>query len=106
MSPVATNPLLTLNSPSEFGSVLRGATSSGKDQLSKVAADFESLFASQILKEMRKTLDPETMFGGDSADVYGGMFDMFLGQQMAQNGGFGLAKMLRETLQKSSPVTP
>ena len=105
MSPVSTSPMLKLNSPIELGSSLRGATSSSKDPLSKVASDFESLFASQILKEMRKTLDPETMFGGDSADVYGGMFDMFLGKQMAQNGGFGLAKMLRETLQKNGPVT-
>ena len=54
------------------------------------------MFASQLLKEMRKTLDPETMFGGDSGDVYGGLFDMFLGQQMADSGGLGLAKMLTE----------
>lgn len=71
-----------------------------RDQIGKVASDFESLFASQILKEMRKTLDSETMFAGDSGDVYGGMFDMFLGNQMAQNGGFGLAKMLTETLRR------
>ena len=105
MSPVAANSLLPLNSPSELGSTLRDGTPPSNDQLTKVATDFESLFASQLLKEMRKSLDSGTMFGSDSADVYGGMFDMFLGKQMAQNGGFGLAKMLRETLQKNSPAT-
>jgi flagellar protein FlgJ len=55
---------------------------------------------------MRKTLDPETMFGGDSADVFGGMFDLFLGQQMVQNGGLGLARMLREALANHRPVAP
>jgi Rod binding domain-containing protein len=106
MSPVATLPGLTPNSPGEIGNTWRSATFPGNDPLSKVAADFESLFASQILKEMRKTLDPETMFGGDSADVFGGMFDLFLGQQMVQNGGLGLARMLREALANQRPVAP
>lgn len=70
------------------------------NKVQQVASDFESLFASQILKEMRQSLDPETMFGGDSGDVYGGMFDMFIGKQVAEGGGFGLAKMLTETLKQ------
>lgn len=73
----------------------------GSDRIEQVASDFESLFASQILKEMRSTLDGETMFGGDSSDVYGGLFDQFLGQHIAQGGGFGLAKMLRESLART-----
>ena len=74
----------------------------------RVAQDFESVFASLMLKEMRKTLEPGAMFGEDSADVYGGLFDLYLGQQMSQSGGFGLAKMVREALQRTerSPAEP
>ncbi len=93
MSSVTSIPMLTTSSPD--GARTRSAN---QDEIGRVAKDFESLFASQMLKEMRKTLDPETMFGSDSGDVYGGLFDQFVGQQMAQGGGFGLAKMLRETL--------
>jgi peptidoglycan hydrolase FlgJ len=67
----------------------------------RVAEDFEGVFASLLLKEMRKTLEPGTMFGEDSGDVYGGMFDMYLGQQMSQSGGFGMAKMVRESMARS-----
>ena len=66
----------------------------------KVAKDFESLFTSMILKEMRKTLEPGSMFGEDSSDVYGGMFDQFLGQHIADSRGIGLAKMIREALER------
>ncbi len=89
----------------QFANSAKGPSSVGQDKITQVASDFESLFASQMLKEMRKTLDPETMFGGDSGDVYGGMFDQFVGQQMARSGGFGLARMLRETLQKEQLAT-
>lgn len=70
----------------------------------KVADDFESLFASLMLKEMRKTLEPDTLFGNDSADVYGGLFDLFLGQKVAQTGGFGIARMVRDALAQNGEV--
>ncbi|MEK6257863.1 MAG: rod-binding protein [Planctomycetota bacterium] len=70
-------------------------------EAARVAQDFESVFASLMLKEMRKTLEPGAMFGEDSGDVYGGLFDLYLGQQMSQSGGFGLAKMVREALQRA-----
>ena len=74
------------------------------DQNARVAEDFEGVFASLLLKEMRKTLEPGTLFGEDSGDVYGGLFDMYLGQQMTQSGGFGLAKMVRESMERSQKV--
>lgn len=97
-----TNSLLTPAASFEFANTARGALSPGKDKSGNVATDFESLFTSQMLKEMRKSLDSETMFGSDPGDVYGGMFDQFVGQQMAQSGGIGIAKMVRETLQRES----
>ncbi len=67
----------------------------------KVAKDFESVFNSMMLSEMRKSLEPGSLFGEDSGDVYGGMFDQFLGQHMADSGGIGLAKMVREALDRA-----
>lgn len=85
--------------------VLQAAGSSAKPGAAdpaRVAADFEGVFASLLLKEMRKTLEPGTMFGEDSADVYGGLFDTYLGQQMTQSGGFGLAKMVQKAIERAN----
>lgn len=92
MAPIAAASLINSQTVSDVVSVTKDAT--------KVASDFESLFASLMLKEMRKSLDPGTLFGGDSADVYGGLFDQFLGQQIADGGGFGLARMVKEAMAK------
>ncbi len=94
MNPIAAASLITPQNIGEAVSVVKDAA--------KAAGDFESLFASMMLKEMRKSLDPETLFGGDSGDVYGGLFDQFLGQQIADGGGFGLARMVKEALEKNS----
>jgi Rod binding domain-containing protein len=64
----------------------------------QVAKSFESVFAAMVLKEMRQTLDSKTLFGGDSSDIYGGMFDQFMGQALSQSGGFGLAKSIEHQL--------
>ena len=79
-------------------------TPTSANENARVAEDFEGVFASLLLKEMRKTLEPGTLFGEDSGDVYGGLFDMYLGQQMTQSGGFGLAKMVRESMERSQSV--
>jgi peptidoglycan hydrolase FlgJ len=75
---------------------------SGKQHsVDAVAQSFEGMFMSLLMKEMRQTLDSGSFFGGDSADVYGGMFDMYLGQHLAQAGGIGLAKVLKSQLQRA-----
>lgn len=60
----------------------------------QVATDFESMFVSLMLKEMRKTVGESGLFGGDSSDVYGGLFDMFMSQHIAESGGLGIGKMI------------
>jgi len=68
----------------------------------QVAHNFESMFLSEILKQMRQTLEKGTLFGEDSGDVYGGLFDLFLGQHLAQSGGIGIAAMLKRQLESST----
>ena len=93
-----------LSNPLPLSEVAGGSPAKPKADIQdtdKVAKDFESVFASMILKEMRKSLEPGAMFGEDSGDVYGGMFDQFLGEHISEAGGFGLAKMVRESLART-----
>lgn len=60
---------------------------------------FESILVSMLLKEMRQSLSEDGLFAGDTSDVYGGLFDMFLGQHIASRGAFGIAELLNSQLQ-------
>jgi Rod binding domain-containing protein len=63
-----------------------------------VARGFESMFFAMLCKEMRETLEPNMLFGNDQGDVFGGLFDQFLGDHMAQSGALGIAAMVRKHL--------
>ncbi len=70
-------------------------------RIEAVATQFESVFGSLLLKEMRATLHEETMFGSDPGDVLGGLFDHFMGEQFAKAGGLGIGNMVRRYLKHS-----
>lgn len=74
----------------------------GQQSPERVAADFESVFTSMMLKEMRKTLENGSLFGEDQSDIYGGMFDQFMGQHMSNAGGIGLASMVRQAVERTA----
>lgn len=63
-----------------------------------LGAQFESLFVSMMLKEMRQTVSEDGLFAGDSSDTYGGLFDMFLGQHMAQGSPLGIGRLIESQL--------
>ncbi|MHC4892338.1 MAG: rod-binding protein [Planctomycetota bacterium] len=65
-----------------------------------VAREFESLFASMLIKEMRKTLDDGLFGKGPGADTYSGWFDQHVGASLADTGALDLAGMLRTGLPK------
>jgi len=65
-----------------------------------------SLLVSLVLKEMRQTLGPGSLFGGDTSDIYGGMFDQFLGQAISHNGGFGIAAQIQRQLAQQTGSPP
>jgi flagellar protein FlgJ len=64
-----------------------------------VAVQFESLFISLLLKEMRQTEQGGGLFAGESSDTYGGIFDLYLGEHLAKSGGLGLAPMINAYLE-------
>lgn len=71
-----------------------------------VGQHFESLFVSMLLKEMRQTSSEEGMFAGDTSDVYGGLFDMFLGQHIASQKAFGIADLINSQVKPAAEVSP
>ncbi|MCA9051227.1 MAG: rod-binding protein [Planctomycetaceae bacterium] len=71
----------------------------------KAAREFESVMMSMMLKTMRESMSQD-MFSGDQSDTFGGMFDMFLGQHLAEHGGVGLSRLVADAaaLKNSDPV--
>ena len=84
------------------------ATSAARDgrSVKSAAKDFEALFATMLVKEMRKAL-PEGFFGGEAeGDVYGGWFDEQLGRKIAEGGALHLADTLEASfIKRAAPST-
>jgi len=64
------------------------------EKIEDAAKQVEGLFVSMLLKTMRETMASE-MFGGDGADVWGGMFDQTMGEHIVSAGGLGLVDQLQ-----------
>ncbi len=65
----------------------------GAERTEETATAFEAIFGALLVKEMRKTL-PDGLFGSDAADIYGGLFDEHIGQQLAEGDGLGIKQFL------------
>jgi len=75
-------------------SVLRG------QKPAAVAQQFEGLFLSMLVKQMRQSpMEGEGLFPGDSSDTYGGMFDTFMGQHLAETGGIGMSDSIQDAIE-------
>jgi len=69
-------------------------SSSADGRPAQIGQQVESMFASILIKSMRKTLGEDGLFPGDKSDALGGLFDMYMGQQMGQSKGLGIADMI------------
>ena len=71
-----------------------------------VGKKIEAMFASMLIKTLRQTLD-EGLFPGDTADALGGIFDQYMGDQIAQGRGLGIATMMsaytNNSIEESQP---
>lgn len=82
-----------------------GATFHRPDpRLAETAKELEATFLSLLLKEMRQTLDEDGggLFPGDTGDVQGGLFDLYLGKHLADAGGVGMAAALGRDLRNTT----
>jgi len=82
-----------------------GSTPNPNASPTAVGRQFESFFTSLLIKQMRQTVDGETMFGNDPGDIVGGMFDQFLGEHVAKTESLGIAQMIRTQLERRTPGT-
>jgi Rod binding domain-containing protein len=94
-------PIMPLGSFGQDPQLLAGQFNSrDPHSVDAVATSFEGMFISIMMKQMRGTLESGSFFGNDNADVYGGLFDLYMGQHLAQGGGIGIAAMIKRQLQK------
>src|SRR6056297_2952550 len=68
-------------------------------KLREKARDMESIFLSQMIKTMRKTI-PDNPWGGSKNDLPSMMFSSVMGKAMAKSGGIGLAKKIFNSLKE------
>ena len=77
-------------------------------QLQKVSKDFESIFLSYMLKQMRKTVPEDPIFGNSNAkDIFQDMYDDATSRDLSKAGGIGLASILYKqlaTIQTTKPA--
>ena len=98
--------------PSILQSVLSQPTTESKaatdlkhaaqQQQEEVADAFESVFISLLVKQMRQTTGEEGLFAGDQSDTFGGMFDLFMGQHLAQSNDIGIDKLVIDSLRRAA----
>jgi Rod binding domain-containing protein len=72
-------------------------------EIDHVSEGFDAMFASLLIKQMREALDDGEeggMFGKDSGEVLGGLFDTFMGDHLAKAGGLGIGKMVKHQLER------
>jgi Rod binding domain-containing protein len=93
-------PAVTPTALSNIDPAALAAQARGRDprQTDLVADGFESMFVSLLLKQMRQTLEPGSLFAQDNGDVLGGLFDFTLGQHLGQAGALGIGNLLRQQL--------
>ena len=80
-----------------------GAKKIDEGKLKKACEDFESIFISQMLKEMRKSIPKSGLLdGGNEQDAYLSLFDEAFSKSIAQGGGIGLGKILYQNVMKQA----
>jgi flagellar protein FlgJ len=65
--------------------------------LQSVGHEFEGIFFSMLLKEMRTSLDSSGeggLFAGEKTDTLGGLFDLYMGQHLASSNSLGISRAI------------
>ena len=100
MTPIANG--LTSGIPGGLSAGAAGGPQSA-EQMKALGNEFEGVFLSMMLKEMRQSLD-EGLFQGDSSDSFGGMFDLFIGKHLAQSNPIGIGDLVLQQYSKGQPT--
>jgi Rod binding domain-containing protein len=93
----ATNSLQTINNAAEKSALQEMDAST----LEAVGRDFESIFYSMMLKEMRNSIDSTGeggLFAGEKSDTLGSLFDLYMSQHLASSNSLGLSQAVTQYL--------
>ncbi|GAX59811.1 rod binding protein [Candidatus Scalindua japonica] len=70
-------------------------------EIQKAAQDFEAVLLNMVLKAMWKTIPESDLFEKNNASkIYEGFMHTSLSEEMAGNGGLGIAKVLAQQLSR------
>ena len=78
-----------------------------QDQLKSACQQVEAVFLAHLLHKMRETVPKDPLLGESRAtDIYNGMLDWELAQQMARTQSVGIAEMLYRQLSRAGGAAP
>ena len=63
----------------------------------EAAQQMEALFATMLVKELRRSL-PDGFFSGSGSDVYGSWFDQHVGEALSERNALGLAGLIKTSM--------
>jgi|WetSurMetagenome_2_1015567.scaffolds.fasta_scaffold615561_2 peptidoglycan hydrolase FlgJ len=76
-------------------------------RLKKSCMDLESVFVSQLLKEMRAAIPKsDLMNGGNAEEIYTSMLDDQYAREIASSGNLGLGRAMFEQIRKKTSEIP
>ncbi|WP_182870011.1 rod-binding protein [Rhodopirellula sp. JC639] len=90
---------ISVSLPGQIAAAAKGEAPSAAG-MEELGTEFESVFLSMLMKEMRNSLE-DGLFGGDGSDSFGGMFDQFIGQHLAQSKAIGVSDLLVQQYSKT-----
>lgn len=71
---------------------------SPKDEVSKTAEEFESMFLGLVVREMLKNTQAEPSGDAHAEQMFQGMLADELGASIAKSGGVGIAKTMEQAM--------
>lgn len=80
------------------GQKLKAAEHAPQSDSRAAAKRFEALLATQLVKEMRRTLDDGFFGGGPGSEVFEGWLDEHLGEALVRGRGLGLTDGIAASL--------
>ena len=96
------NPSAKLNERLKHMSAEKGQKQSDSEALKNACADFEAMFISQMMKEMRNTIPKDGLCnGGRAEEIYTAMLDQKYADEVSKNGTLGLGSRLYDALSKN-----
>ena len=90
------------NKTNEFQSIIDKAVKTGnKEELKKVADDFESIIVNYLFKSMRSSIPESGLFEkSQGREIFEGMLDEELSKLVAKSGDLGFADMIYNQMSK------